>query len=64
VRDISAHLAEIYGVSVGRDLISRVTDAVMESGKNRGRLAYRRQRGAYSWWFALPAAAVPCSNFV
>ncbi len=30
VRDIEAHLAEIYGVRVGRDLISRVTDAVMD----------------------------------
>jgi putative transposase len=30
VRDIEAHLHEIYGVNVGRDLISRVTDAVME----------------------------------
>jgi putative transposase len=29
-RDIEAHLAEIYGVQVGRDLISRVTDAVMD----------------------------------
>src|SRR5713101_7097989 len=29
-RDIEAHLAEIYGVKVGRDLVSRVTDAVME----------------------------------
>jgi putative transposase len=29
-RDISAHLEEIYGVEVGRDLISRVTDAVMD----------------------------------
>jgi putative transposase len=29
-RDISAHLEEIYGVNVGRDLISRVTDAVMD----------------------------------
>jgi putative transposase len=29
-RDISAHLREIYGVEVGRDLISKVTDAVME----------------------------------
>ena len=29
-RDIEAHLAELYGVSVGRDLISRVTDAVIE----------------------------------
>jgi len=29
-RDIEAHLAELYGVQVGRDLISRVTDAVME----------------------------------
>jgi putative transposase len=30
VRDIEAHLYEIYGVKVGRDLISRVTDAVIE----------------------------------
>jgi len=29
-RDIEAHLREVYGVSVGRDLISRVTDAVIE----------------------------------
>jgi putative transposase len=29
-RDIERHLAELYGVNVGRDLISRVTDAVME----------------------------------
>jgi len=30
VRDVEAHLQEIYGVKVGRDLISRVTDAVMD----------------------------------
>ena len=30
VRDIQAHLAELYGVEVGHDLISRVTDAVLE----------------------------------
>jgi putative transposase len=30
VRDIRAHLEEIYGVSVDGDLISRVTDAVVE----------------------------------
>ena len=29
-REIEAHIAEIHGVHVGRDLISRVTDAVME----------------------------------
>src|SRR6266487_1147252 len=29
-RDIEAHLAEVYCVKVGRDLISRVTDAVMD----------------------------------
>src|SRR4051795_7811131 len=29
-RDIEAHLEQIYGVKVGRDLISRVTDAVMD----------------------------------
>jgi transposase-like protein len=30
VRDIRAHLEEIYGVEVGHDLISRVTNAVMD----------------------------------
>ena len=30
VRDIQAHLEEIYGVKVGHDLINRVTDAVLE----------------------------------
>ena len=29
-RDIQAYLGELYGVEVGRDLISRVTDAVMD----------------------------------
>src|ERR687887_291416 len=30
VRDIQAHLADLYGVEVGHDLISRVTDAVLD----------------------------------
>jgi putative transposase len=30
VRDIAAHLSELYGVDVGRDTISRVTDAVLD----------------------------------
>jgi putative transposase len=29
-RDIEAHIEEIYGVKVGRELISKVTDAVMD----------------------------------
>jgi len=29
-RDIEAHLEEIYGVKVGRELVSKVTDAVMD----------------------------------
>jgi len=33
-RDIEAHLREIYGASVGRDTISRVTDAVLEDAKD------------------------------
>ncbi len=33
-RDISAHLHEIYGVEVGRDLISRVTDGVMDDARD------------------------------
>jgi putative transposase len=32
-RDIEAHLEEIYRVKVGRDLISRVTDAVMDDAR-------------------------------
>jgi putative transposase len=30
VRDIAAHLTELYGVEIARDTISRVTDAVLE----------------------------------
>src|SRR5215213_9243305 len=30
VRDIEAHLRELYGVQIGRDTISNVTDAVLE----------------------------------
>jgi len=33
VRDIRAHLAEMYGVDVGLELISRVTDAVMDDAR-------------------------------
>jgi putative transposase len=33
VRDVQAHLAEIYGVQVGHELISRVTDAVMDDAR-------------------------------
>ncbi len=29
VRDISAHLSELYGTEIGRDTISRITDAVL-----------------------------------
>jgi transposase-like protein len=32
-RDISGHLQEIYGVQVGRDLISKVTDAVLQDAR-------------------------------
>ena len=37
VRDIRAHLQEIYGVEVGIDLISRVTDAVMDDVREWGK---------------------------
>ena len=30
VRDIARHLTELYGIEIGRDTISRVTDAVLE----------------------------------
>jgi putative transposase len=33
VRDIEAHLEEIYGVKVSRELISKVTDAVMDDAR-------------------------------
>ena len=37
VRDIRAHLREIYGVEVSLDLISRVTDAVMDDVRDWGK---------------------------
>ena len=37
VRDIRAHLQEIYGVEVSLDLISRVTDAVMDDVREWGK---------------------------
>ena len=37
VRDIRAHLQEIYGVEVSLDLISRVTDAVMDVVREWGK---------------------------
>jgi transposase-like protein len=30
VRDIATHLTELYGVQIGRDSVSRITDAVLE----------------------------------
>jgi putative transposase len=30
VRDIAAHLSELYGTEIGRDTVSRITDAVLE----------------------------------
>ena len=36
-RDISAHLEEIYGVNVSRELISKVTDAVMDDVREWGK---------------------------
>ena len=36
-RDIEAHLLEIYGVKVGRELISKVTDAVMDDVREWGK---------------------------
>jgi hypothetical protein len=30
VRDISGHLSELYGTEIGRDSVSRITDAVLE----------------------------------
>ena len=34
MRDIEAHLEEIYGVKVSRELISKVTDAVMDDARD------------------------------
>jgi putative transposase len=42
VRDISAHLSELYGVDVRRDTISRVSDAVLETSPRGARGRWRR----------------------
>ena len=65
VRDIQAHLAELYGVEVGRDLISRVTDAVLDdvrawqAAAARGRLPDRLPRRAGGQG---PGRRQPCSD--
>ncbi len=46
VRDIRAHLQEIYGVEVSPDLISRVSGAVMDDVRRVGGHARRRPRRA------------------
>jgi transposase-like protein len=48
-RDIQAHLRELYGVSVGRDLISRVTDAVMDDVRGGSRGRSRTSTRSCSW---------------
>jgi putative transposase len=50
-RDIEAHLAEIYGVKVGRDLISRVTDAVMDDARAWQTRRWRTSTPSCSAWF-------------
>jgi hypothetical protein len=50
VRDIQAHLAELYGVEVGHDVISRVTDAVIEDVR-----AWQQRRSASVASGACPA---------
>ena len=39
VREIQGHLAEIYGTEVSPDLISKITDTVLEPTRRRGRTA-------------------------
>ena len=69
-RDIEAHLEEIYGVKVGRDLISRVTDAVMEDARasmkcsmaaiSSGRRG--RRRDGLAGWSGSRTRSRPCSS--
>ena len=51
-RDIEAHLEEIYGVKVGRDLISRVTDAVMDDVREWASSAHWRTSTRSCFWTA------------
>ena len=34
VREIRGHLEELYGIDVSPDLISAITDAVLEAGRH------------------------------
>ena len=49
VRDIQAHLQEIYGVEVSPDLISRVTDAVMDDVREWASGRSRTSTRSCSW---------------
>jgi putative transposase len=52
-REIKSHLEELYGTEVSPDLISRVTDGVMEEGtrvasaSSRSRLSHRLSRRSF-----------------
>jgi hypothetical protein len=62
-RDISAHLEEIYGVEVGRDLISKVTDAVMDDARAWAQRHWRTSTQSSSWtpWCSRSARTAQCS---
>lgn len=62
-RDIEAHLEEIYGVKVGRDLISRVTDAVMDDARawQSRRLMMSTRSCSSTHWCSRSATAARCS---
>src|SRR5437667_2539558 len=49
VRDIQAHLRELYGVEVGHDLISRVTDAVLTTSASGSHGRSRTSTRSCSW---------------
>ncbi len=63
VSDIAAHLSGLYGVEIGRDTISRVTDAVLENVERRRKLpspdrtATRRTRSSRRARRPLPSSS-------
>ena len=62
VREIQGHLEELYGLAVSPDLISRVTDAVIEEVRewqNRPAAGLRLSPSIRTAWRSCPYKSTP-----
>ena len=64
VREIQGHLVEIYGTEVSPDLISKITDAVLEDAKawQTGRWSGSTRSSTSTLWWSRSATGTRCET--